>query len=514
MDTKYIHLAGDGTNQYSEYECVFNEDILVKKGSQIGLQALSLNFNPEQLNVDNTNNFFFVASGGDDGFGQARPNAQGGAAFSLRGEIPTGLYTLSTLTKQLQYELNRTNAYVKTNPNTTINKARSEFMVTVDNTTNKVAIQFVAVADDFSYTADPTLFKSGGGIDLSDGPNVPGPGNNPGAQFAKVPGNDNAYNYAVYTPIFIRSRGRFEVTLATNSVNTIVGLISELPDTTSVTQLDESGYFLALKTIAGNYQITYNGANTPCDPAVVPADGDVIRIEIGGGKYRISIIARTAAIANPIVLMEQVYDQTNYQSIAHACVSLYKQAAVVNQFMFTPSPFQQTTTDGIHLVTNALDLHGPNYITNLGRNPNQGTNPMFTVTLSAGLALVLGFTDPLNPSSETKRSQMTVNNWVGLNPIKLYSFPNSIFVELTNVQLNSYDSGSRRRKNILAYICGLENTLATNNYYFNANEIIYISTKLYDDTLINSWRVRVTDQDGDLIVIEPGKIAISLVIKN
>ena len=42
--------------------------------------------------------------------------------------------------------------------------------------------------------------------------------------------------------------------------------------------------------------------------------------------------------------------------------------------------------------------------------------------------------------------------------------------------------------------------------------MVFINTKLYSDTLINSWRVRITDGDGALLGIDPGKIAINIVV--
>jgi hypothetical protein len=157
------------------------------------------------------------------------------------------------------------------------------------------------------------------------------------------------------------------------------------------------------------------------------------------------------------------------------------------------------------LTTDITELNNINYISNIGALP-VGV-PIITLTMQSGLRDLLGFANLTNSIRSFNTSI------VGQNPFQTIAFPNSLYVELLNVSLESYDSITRRRKNVIAYLTGLQTTGNTDNYYYTSPELIYINTRLATDTLINSWQVRITDDSGKPIVIDAGKISINLVIK-
>lgn len=487
-DTTYLHLSATNDELASEYECVFNEDILVKKDSKIGLQSVSINFNPNQIFIENSNQLFNLAIGGADSFGAT--NATGDAT-SLSGFLTGGQYNAVDLLTELQFQLNRTNIYTST-VNFPRGPGRVEFLCT-SSQNNKVSIQLARSAEDFNA---PVGEFSTNGVQITVGA-----GNNKNS-FAKAgtaaPGD---HSYTIYNPFWIRSRGQYQIRFPVNRIGCIAGLVETIPDTAS-TSLDIQGYYLAVKHNAnGTYQLIYNG-NTQ-NTNVVPANNDLIKFYIGEGKYKIELVPQATGVTQ--ILFEISYTKTTYKRYLHGGLSLLDPTATADSFAYTPSPFQLSTSEGIHEFSDISQITSPNYInSNVGSPP--GNPSRVTLSLSDGLRDVLGF------STNTFTSQKQTDSFDANTALKLITFPNALYVELVNVPLNTYDSISRRRKNILAFIPGLEQTADTSNYYIVASEIVYINTKLFTDTLINSWRVRITDPAGKTLAIDPGKIAINIVV--
>lgn len=481
-ETTYLHLAATGDEDTSEYESVFNEDVLVKKDSKIALQSVSINFNPNQIYLDTTNNFFFLAIQGSDAFGAT--NAAGDAT-SIRGQLTNGQYNATTLMSELTYQLNKTNVYALA----TNNAGRVEFSA-ITNTNNKVNIQSVRTADDLNPpNTDYTLNNIT--INRAAAQNA----------FSRTAGAAvGDYSYYVYNPFWIRSRGSYRLRLPVNTIGTIVGLVETIPDAVTVTSLPINNYYLAVQNTDGDYTVRFNGTSQVV-PAIVPANDDIIVILIGEGKYRIDI----EKAAGTVTVFEQAYTRDTYKSHLHGALSIVDPAGTADRFRFTPSGFQLATIDGIHEIADISELTNPNYISNVGATP-PGASSIMTLTLSNGLRDVLGY------QVNTFISQKNPDSFLGVQNLDLISFPNAILVELVNVPLNSYDAVSRRRKNILGFLPGFDRTSDTSNYYYVASEMVFINTKLYSDTLINSWRVRITDGDGALLGIDPGKIAINIVV--
>jgi hypothetical protein len=486
-ETTYLHLSASNDEQTSEYECVFNEDILIKKDSKIGLQSVSINFNPNQIYIDNNNQQFNLAIGGADSFGAT--NAAGDAT-SLTGFLTAGQYNAVGFLTELQFQLNKTNIYTSS-VNFPRGPGRVEFVCNLSQ--NKVSIQLARSAEDFNA---PVAEFSTNGVQITEGA-----GNNKNS-FAKLgtaaPGD---HSYTIYNPFWIRSRGQYQLRFPVNKVGSIVGLVETIPDT-SITTLDIAGYYLAVKhNISGTYQIIYNGTTT--NTTVVPANDDLFKFYIGAGKYKIELVPQATGVAQ--VLFERSYDKTTYKRYLHGGLSLLDPTATADSFAYTPSPFQLSTNEGLHEFSDISQITSPNYInTNVG-SPS-GNPSKVTLSLSNGLRNVLGY------SINTFASQKQTDSFDANTQLQLITFPNALYVELVNVPLNTYDSISRRRKNILAFIPGFEQTADTSNYYMVASEIVYINTKLFTDTLINSWRIRITDPSGQVLAIDPGKIAINVVV--
>jgi hypothetical protein len=482
-ETTYLHLSATGDEDLSEYECVFNEDILVKKDSKIGLQCVSINFNPNQIFIDSTNNFFNLAIGGapTDRFGATNP---AGDATSLRGQLTNGQYNSSSLISELTYQLNKTNNFIESTTQT----ARVEFNTLLDATTNKIAIQTSRTGDDLN-PARTDYTVSGITVDTTPAQNA----------FTKTGGAVGDYSYAVYNPFWIRSRGSYRMRLPENRIGSIVGLVEEVPDSATVTSLPLTSYYLGVENTDGDYTVTFNGTSLVI-PGIVPANDDIIIFLIGEGSYRIDIEEQ----GNTSTLFEVAYTKDTYKRYLHGAVSMLDPTATADRFRFTPSGFQLATIEGIHEIADIREITTPNYISHIGVLPSG--NPVLTLTLSNGLRDVLGFQE------NTYTSTLNQASFQGVQNLDLISFPNALLVELVNVPLNSYDAISRRRKNILGFLPGFEQTSDSSNYFYIASEMVFINTKLYSDTLINSWRIRITDGDGQLIRIDPGKVSINVVI--
>ena len=488
---KLIHLsASDETT--TDYECVFNEDILVKRNAQIALQSLSMNFNPDQLFIDASNNRFFLSQGGAVGFGAT--NAQGDAT-SLQGTLTSGSYNQLSLMRELQYKLNSTNTQIVDIPagNTPKTGPKYEYVVLTDSK-QRLQINLSAVADDSSGTTATDWITSSNNITVSGDP----------ASFQKVGGN-NVNDYVVYKPIFIRSRGQIRATFNNSQPDTIIGLLNSFPDPATTATIGSQGYYYGImRNDSNEYIVIQDGVRVSVVPGIVPANGH--RVIIGIAQSNLYIKISVDGGNNWTQVNAYPFSRDTQQEYMHFACTLNRQAAIVNNWQFTPSPYQLSTTDGIHLTNDITELNNINYISNIGALP-PGAPPIITLTMQAGLRDLLGFANLTN----TVRSYNT--SIVGQNAFQSIVFPNALYIELLNVSLESYDSISRRRKNVISYLTGLQNTGNTDNYYYSAPELIYINTRLAADTLINSWQVRITDDSGTPIVIDAGKISINLVVK-
>ena len=312
-------------------------------------------------------------------------------------------------------------------------------------------------------------------------------------------------DYVVYKPIFIRSRGQIRATIADSQTDTIVGLLNTAPDPATTATIGFQGYYYGIMRNDNNeYEIIQNGQRVLTVPNIVPANGH--RVIIGIAQSNLYIKISINAGASWIQVNAYPFSRDTQEEYLHFACTLNRQAAIVNNWQFTPSPFQLSTTDGIHITNDITELNNINYISNIGALPAGGP-PIVTLSLQAGLRDLLGF------ANLTNRIRSFNTSIVGQNAFQTIAFPNALYVELLNVSLESYDSISRRRKNVIAYLTGLQTTGNTDNYYYTAPELIYINTRLASDMLINSWQVRITDDTGTPIIIDAGKISINLVVK-
>lgn len=487
MEHKLLHLAATNDESTTDYECVFNEDILVKKNSQIALQSISMNFNPNQLYIDNTNNSFYLYQGGSVGFG-ALDGA--GNATSIQNFLANGVYNQNSLLQELQKKLN--NAGTRLAVDATPLSAKYEYKTNI-NTSNKVEIQFAAAGNNTSG-ADATqwIVNNPANIRVSGDP----------ASFTKLAGG-GTNDYVMYKPIFIRSRGQIKGKI-TAAHNGIVFGLAELVDPTQKPTMNATDYVFAIYTDNNLYNVVLGPSNITIS-TVIPANGDLLMISLANGVLTANVSKDSGATYTELGSLDV---SSSYNNLYHFCITLNNAASVVDTWQITPSPFQLSSSDGVHLVDNISELNRANYIDNIGVGaPPSGAPPTLTMTFSDGLREILGF------SQNTQSARTFLGTYTGTSVLETISFPNALYVELLNVSLESYDSVTRRRKNVIAYLNGLERTAETNSYYYDAKELVYIKTHLLADTLINSWQIRITDGSSKAIVVDPGKVSINLVIR-
>jgi hypothetical protein len=492
---KQLRLISN-TESQADFNVLFQEPILIKPNSTIGLQNFSLFFDDEMIEVNDDNNAFvmefFDNDNADKIFGK----------FTLRN----GTYNATEFVDELNYQMNKGLANISS---TYLGQFQEdnymEISCVLDKLTKNLSITYALEAKEIT-PSDITLQ-----FIVSDGQNT----------FGKnvVSAFDWAFAYTDKISCEGQSSMTMRVSNTGGSVTGIaMGFINLLvlnqiatnmgqgltPDLFYFCVFNDDGTFWKIKKPSGEII-------TSTQPVT---NSDVLEISKGAYSsdltdptafdtfgYRITVTKGVGGGSVTYNLAQIAYD---YGQQLHGTFAIRDVTSQIINYGFTPSPSNVSNKygSGIHIVKDFRLLEKNNYYSkNLGGDPEPPYNKLY-LNLGENVAKLLGFTNP-----ETNTITGATGAWDADISIYATVIPSSILVELPNTHVHSYDGDVyyKRRRNILSIIPSVnleqENTKITYEPAFP----VMLDMLNKNDELLTNVRVRILDLDNVPLRINSNK---------
>lgn len=490
---KLLRLISN-TESQADFNVLFQEPILIKPNSTIGLQNFSLFFDDEMIEVNDENNsftmeFFDVDDATDKIFGE----------FTLAN----GTYNASQFVEQLNFALNKglanlASAYggeliQSTNPNymeiscildTNKNLSITYALQTADTCPSYLDLQYITFDGTSSYTKNVAS------------------------------GFDWAFGYTAKT----LCEGQATMYLRTdNTLGTTTGIAMGVINLNTLSPqqligggLEPSLYEFCIFNDDGTYWKIKNpnGSITTTTQAVT-AD-DVISID--KGAYSSNLTNPTAfdtygyeiTITSGTVGFKVAQIPFDYGQQYHGAFSIRDTTSTVKNYTFTPSPSNVSDKygSGIHIVKDFRLLEKNNYYSKqIGGEPDAPYQKL-RLNLGDNVAKLLGFNDPITPSITGATGAWNAD-------ISIYStvVPSSIIIELPNTHIHAYDGDVyyKRRRNILSIIPSVNLEQQNTKITYEPAFPIMLDMFNKNEDLLTNVRVRVLDLDNVPLRINSNK---------
>lgn len=487
---KQLRLISN-TESQADFNVLFQEPILVKPNSTIGLQNFSLFFDDEMIEVNDDNNTFTMKFT-DVVFG-----------VSIMGEftLTNGTYNATSFVNELNYQINKGLCSIDLSPLglTTYNNYM-EVSCVLDKTTQNLAITYALQTKDtnpdylslayIQYDGTSTYKK-----------NV-------------VSSFDWAFAYTNKTfcdgqgTTYLRTNNTLGsvtgiaiglVTLDRTSGASIIGT-GLSPDKYNFCAYNDDGTFWKVKNP--------NGTITVSEVPVSPTD--IIEITKGawtdGVGTDFNSFGYTILVHNGVAPAGDVIAKIpfTYEEQLHGAFSIRDTTSQIMNYSFVPSPSNVADKygSGIHIVKDFRLLEKNNYYSKkVGGDPEAPFKQLY-LDLGENVAKLLGFTNP-----QTNTITGATGSWDADISIYATVIPSSIIIELPNTHFHSYDGDIyyKRRRNILSIVPAVnleqENTKITYQPHFP----VMLDMLNKNEELMTNVRVRVLDLDNVPLRINTNK---------
>jgi hypothetical protein len=495
---KQLRLISN-TETEADFNVLFQEPILLKANTTIGLQNFSLFFDDEMIEVNDGNNSFTMEFTDTD-------NAE-----KLYGSfvLVNGTYNAASFLQQLNFSMNKGLANLSSTYGGIISSDNfMEISCVYDKVTQNLSITYALEAKD----TNPTYLTN---------------------QYIVFDGTSNytknavsAYDWAFAYTDKISCEGQSSMYLRTsNTLGTTTGIAMGLFNLTALAGvgandgLAPSLYHFCIFNDDGTYWKIKNpdGGITTTTIAVTAVD----IIEISKGAYSSDPMDETAfdtygyriTVQSGMVARQAAQIAYDYGESLHGAFSIRDTTSEIVNYTFTPSPSNVSDKygSGIHIVKDFRLLEKNNYYSkNVGGDPEPPYNKLF-LNLGENSAQLMGFVNP-----QTNPVTGATGAWDADISIYATVIPSSIIIELPNTHIHSYDGDVyyKRRRNILSIVPSVnleqENTKIT---YEPAFPIMIDTLNKYEELLTNV-HVRVLDLDNVPLRINGNKgVSISLLIQ-
>lgn len=468
---KLIRLTSNDRSGY--FDNRFDTDINIKEDSQIALRSCSFKTVISTLSVTNTNQ--------DISF-QIKNNE----VKTIK--LDTATYTASNqdvLFKEITDKLNKTLSVVD-------RQIGLQFLAQVGSTTSKVEIGYrigklTSVTDGLAST-----FYDKSASVLTTSSKVRQTGDNvitdENRVYSKVPFGQGC---AVFRA---KIENLTDDGAADNKNGFTMGLSSTDPDTWDSVNITEAqkDYYIKIVRFGTNYQ-----EKTPTSPVadsgislgnIGTAAGDVVEFAIEQGKVKCRIYKD--ADATPEELFSQDYVVgTNYFPFitlqGNSNRTMLKTVAWnLDPYQIPAAPALQTTE--LVLVEGADDSFNAT-----PPNPASGTNSRNILSLHEDLRSFFGYSFSVNEQISNNPNFVAEKNFLAT------LINDSFYIEMRNIELESYDGGSGTRKNILSTIPKSDNELLVE---YEPNNLNFIDIKNIRSAIRNiQCRILRIDDEQPLI---------------
>ena len=487
---KQLRLISNTENQ-ADFNVLFQEPILVKPNSTIGLQNFSLFFDDEMIEVNDDNNSFTMVFSTDvgDGLGEL-------GQFTLTN----GTYNATSFLNELNYQLNKGLVNLST-PSAPVPVPDNymEVSCVLEKNTKNLSITYALEAQDINPSYLVPQYISFDGV----------------SNYSKnvVSAFDWAFGYT--GKAFCEGQGSISLRTS-NTLGTTTGIAVGLMSLSRLTTdlagdgldpekyefciFNDDGTFWKIKDLNGTTISTARpvtatdvieiskgayGSN-PADPTIFDTYGYKITVTSGGATFTAGTI--------PYLYNEQL----------HGAFSIRDVTSQIANFGFVPSPSNISNKfgSGVHIVKDFRLLEKNNYYSNnFGGDPEPPYSKLY-LNLGENVAKLLGFTNP-----QTNTITGAVGAWDADISIYATVIPSSIIIELPNTHIHSYDGDVyyKRRRNILSIVPAVnleqENTKITYEPPFP----VMLDMLNKSDELLTNVRVRVLDLDNVPLRINTNK---------
>ena len=481
---KYLRIAN--TNEtVSDITNYVAEPITIGSNSKIALDSMSIMIDQSKVIFDSINNTFQVQ------------NTDGGALTNA--VINDGSYTNQAFTQELTRALNSTTEFEE-------NEIRTEWNP-IFNIDGKLNIQYLTVLDD-----------QGNDVDILLGPNMQEQEVGGGTRTLLTSINDNG-GYVYMSNKFINATGTAQFPLisgATFCDKFAVGFLNNIPSPGKLSLNPEDFYFCAYANTAASQfiQLFFNGQIIPETNELLVStlmnDPNIIICSIETGNLKIYI--------NDFLFGEIPYTFTEN---LHGCFSQYSKNNPTkliwygdgdnDDTFYTPSPYQNSTSSGVSLITRNEDKIGfESYLqlNNLGAAANVPT--LHSLTMSNPVRLLLGFSDNYYELTQIGGS------FTAENTFNTFVFDSDLLVELPSMLLSSYDGTTNRRRNIIRVVPASDTPLVGGRRRFTSSFPIFISLSSRYEQILNSLQFRILDSNSGkaLPILGANSCYITLIVQS
>lgn len=488
---KQLRLISN-TESQADFNVLFQEAILVKPNSTIGLQNFSLFFDDEMIEVNDDNNTFTLVFNTDVGDG-----------LGVLGQftLSNGTYNATSFLNELDFQLNKglVNLSTPSAPQP-VSDNYMEISCILEKITKNLSITYALQSKDINPNYLTLQFISFDGT----------------SNYKKniVSSFDWAFAYTEKT--FCEGQGSITMRIS-DSLGTITGIAVGLVSLTNLTApvlmgdgLSPENYEFCIFNDDGTFWKIKNRNGTIITSTIAVSSDDVIEISKGAyGSdpadptifdrygYRITVSKIGATFTAGVI-------PYTYGEQFHGAFSISDTTSEITNFGYTPSPSNVSNKygSGIHIVKDFRLLEKNNYYSNnVGGNPEPPYNKLY-LNLGENVAKLLGFSNP-----ETNQITGATGAWDADISIYATVIPSSIIIELPNTHIHSYDGDIyyKRRRNILSIVPAVnleqENTKITYQPPFP----VMLDMLNKNDELLTNVRVRVLDLDNVPLRINTNK---------
>ena len=469
---KLIRAKPEVTKTTGEWTTIFNEDIRLAKNAKIGLYSCVLPLNQKNIAINDTNNDFTIRAGG--------------VANTHNLTIPIGNYTSTEL-------VNKMTELINGSLNANISREYGmKWLVDIDEN------GYV----NLKYWTSPNNYWGG----ITKNMTITAAATN--TYTANKDGN-NTYTHFAYSrsPINTVCGGFRAQIMATTTQNTIVGLLNFIPTDSSTLSNDNFEYAIYLRDDSGTRRYSYNIGGAVNNTAYDVQTDDYIYILFTEGKIQLNVYRGTGGNLYQ-TLYEADFTETG---LLYGAISLKTPESKIKQLKYTTDPQVNVSNQGLTQIysidpeNNILDF-GDDVESSLGAVPGSGRGNIY-YTLNRNLSNLLGMPD--NGQKNLKNS-----SWVALEKIVESSTPDQLLIELSNINLQSYDGFHlyKKRRNIIAYVPYLKNSLKGHRLVYAPYKPILLDLLNPEPMNIRQLQFRIIDNNDNLINLEPPSADLVLVV--
>lgn len=482
---KYLRISN--TNEtVSDITNYVAEPITIGSNSKIALDSMSIAIDQSKVIFDSINNTFQVQ------------NTDAGELKNV--VIADGSYTNEAFIKELTRALNATTVIEEQT-----NEIRTEWKP-VFNTDGKLNIQYLTVMDD-----------EGNDVNMMLGPNMREQELGGGTRTAFTSNNDEG-GYVYMENKFINGTGIAQFPLITSATwcdNFAVGFINNIPSPNKATLEPEDFYFclVARSEVSQFVEVYFNGGKITSPPLTINSlegNPNTVLCYIDNGNIILSINNFLMATL-PYTFAENLHGCFQQYPKNNPTKLLWYGNGNEDDTYYTPSPYQNSTSNGVSLITRNEDKIGlDTYLqkNNLGAAANVPT--LHSLTMSNPVRLLLGYSNnyyELDAIGGAFTAENTFNTFV---------FDSDLLIELPSFMLQSYDGTTNRRRNIIRMVPANDTPLVGGRRRFTASFPIFISLTSREPQILNSLQFRILDSNSNKALPIQGSNScyITLIVKS